>query len=381
MKAIGIASAIAVASTAVAVGVGAAYVAVRMARAIVIPPRHKIEDLHVLAVTESTVTLSVNRDSLTPGRYSLWVDRDSAHARVGEILESGPDSVTRQLLDVDFGQILPGMKARFSGWFYLAPSELGFSYEDVDVATELGPAPAGFIPAAATSTRWVIQVHGRGVTRSEGLRAVEVFRDAGYSSLLVSYRNDGVAPNSDDYRYSLGDAEWHDVESAIEYALQNGAREIVLAGWSMGGATVLQTATRSKHPEVIRGIMLESPVIDWVNVLNFQGAQMRAPRFIRQSALALISNGWGAWVTGQSNPIDLNRLDFVRRAGELRWPILLLHSDDDGYVPSDGSRSLASLRPDIVTFEMFVTARHTKLWNYDSERWNRAIASWLASIA
>ncbi|MCU1507048.1 MAG: alpha/beta fold hydrolase, partial [Microbacteriaceae bacterium] len=34
-------------------------------------------------------------------------------------------------------------------------------------------------------------------------------------------------------------------------------------------------------------------------------------------------------------------------------------------------------RPDIVTLEAFTVARHTKLWNYDPDRWNRAIDGWL----
>jgi pimeloyl-ACP methyl ester carboxylesterase len=373
---IAVTSALFASATVAAVGVAAAFVTVRMARVVVTPPRHKIEDLRVLASTTSSVTLTRTEDSLTPGRYSLWFDQGAGHARIGEIIEVTATSVTRQLLDVDFGTLHAGVKARFSGWFFLGPRELGYPYENVDIPTLIGPAPAWYVPAAAsdddsTTPRdsWAILVHGRGVRRAEGLRAVPVFHEAGYSSLLISYRNDEDAPNSDDHRYSLGDAEWQDVEAAIEFALAHGAREVVLVGWSMGGATVLQAATRSSHPEVIRGIVLDSPVIDWVNVLNFQGAQLRAPRLVRRAALAVISSEWGAVLTGQSRPIDLKRLDFVQRAGELRWPILLMHSDDDGYVPVDGSQSLARLRPDIVTFERFFTARHTKLWNYDSVRW------------
>jgi hypothetical protein len=28
--------------------------------------------------------------------------------------------------------------------------------------------------------------------------------------------------------------------------------------------------------------------------------------------------------------------------------------------------------------QLFDTARHTKLWNYDQERWTRVIGEWLA---
>jgi fermentation-respiration switch protein FrsA (DUF1100 family) len=82
-------------------------------------------------------------------------------------------------------------------------------------------------------------------------------------------------------------------------------------------------------------------------------------------------------ITGQDAPVDLARLDLVSRAAELTVPILILHSDDDGFVPSTASAALALARPDIVTYERFTTARHTKLWNFDRERWERSIGDWL----
>ena len=50
-------------------------------------------------------------------------------------------------------------------------------YENVIVETSLGPAPAWFVPAD-DERRWVIQVHGRGVKRTEGLRAVKPAHEA-----------------------------------------------------------------------------------------------------------------------------------------------------------------------------------------------------------
>jgi pimeloyl-ACP methyl ester carboxylesterase len=89
---------------------------------------------------------------------------------------------------------------------------------------------------------------------------------------------------------------------------------------------------------------------------------------------------WGRAVTGLHLPIDFPRLDFVARANDLSLPILILHSDDDGYVPSTPSRALAERRPDIVTLVPFEVARHTKLWNYDPAAWNAAILGWLGTL-
>ncbi len=108
---------------------------------------------------------------------------------------------------------------------------------------------------------------------------------------------------------------------------------------------------------------------------------MSLPGPMKSGVLTLLSSRWARPLTGQAQPIDLARLDFVARADELEVPVLVLHSDDDGFVPSNGSRELAAARPDLVTFVGFETARHTKLWNFDRRRWESAIAEWLAARA
>ena len=148
----------------------------------------------------------------------------------------------------------------------------------------------------------------------------------------------------------------------------------------MGGAIVLQAATRSTHRELINGIVLDSPVVNWNDVLAYQGKLLRLPAPVAVGAVHVLSQRWGGLFTGQEAPIDFHRLDFVARAGELALPMLVMHSDDDGYVPSTASRQLAELRPDIVTFVPFTVATHTRLWNYDRDKWNAAIAEWLAVV-
>jgi alpha-beta hydrolase superfamily lysophospholipase len=375
--------AIGVAAAAGAAALAAATLSVIVARTVIIPPSRRTEDVTILGLdlAAGTIVLSSNADSRLAGEYSFWFANESGHARLGEIITSDDDTVTREVLGVDFGDLAAARRGRMSGWFHLSPRALGYPYRDVSIETPLGAAPAWLIPAAGDAAkRWVINVHGRGVRRSETLRAVEPFRDAGYTSLLVSYRNDGDAPRSDDYRYALGDREWRDIEPAMQYAIDHGAEELVLMGWSMGGATVLQALTRSPLGAKVIGIVLESPVVDWITTLDFQAAIRGLPAIVRWGVLQLFSQPWGRFFTGLAEPLDLDRLDFVRRARELDRPILILHSDDDGFVPSTASRALAVARPDIVTYEAFDVARHTKLWNYDRTRWVGAIRDWLDGL-
>lgn len=327
-----------------------------------------------------TITLASNVDSRLRGHYGFFFAGGLGYARLGDILSSTAESVTRRIEDVVQGEIATALQGRLTGWYYLDPEELGYPYESLELETDLGAAPAWLIPAERSTTRWVIQVHGRAVSRPETLRAVPVFRSAGFTSLIVSYRNDGDAPSSVDGRYALGDTEWRDVDVAVEYAIAQGATDIVLMGWSMGGALALQELTRSAHIEVIRGVVLESPVIDWVTALRHQVVSRRLPDSLNSAVLSIIGRPWGRWLTGQGMPINIPRLNFVARAGELHAPILILHSDDDRYVPVTASRALAAARPDIVRFEAFSIAGHVKLWNYDRVRWTGSIRSWLSDL-
>jgi len=366
---------------AVVAGIGlavSAALSVMMARRLVTPPGRADSSLRILAVGESTIVLSSSEESRAPGRFSLWFADEAGYARIGPVVSQGASWVARELLDVAAGMPKPGDNARTSGWFYLTPAGVGLEFSEVEVETELGPAPAWLIPAAEPGTTWAIHIHGRGVQRPETIRALGEFHDAGVTSLSVSYRNDTEAPDSPDGRYGLGSTEYRDVDAAISYARQAGAERIILMGWSMGAATALQTLMRSVQRDMIIGLVLESPVIAWGPTLELHGELNRIPAPIHRAAQVVLASDQSQLLVGTENPLLLAEMNFVERAAELDRPILLLHSEADGYVPVEPSRALAEARPDLVTYVEFDTAGHTRLWNYDSERWLRAIRQWLA---
>lgn len=357
-------------------------VSMRVARKVV-TPAGRVPDTELLAVDVAAQTLTLSRtpDTELPGRYGLFTTGTTSYVKVGAVLALDETSVKRKLLTQIGTDDQLSSAAAFSGWYYSDPAELHLPYHSELVGSPLGPCPAWFFPATdeagEPSDTWVIQVHGRGTTRTETLRAVPVFHAAGVSSLLVSYRNDGEAPRSRSGTYMLGATEWRDVDAAIGTARRRGARRIFLMGWSMGGAIALQVALNSAHRDIIAGVMLESPAIDWRIVLDYQAHLLRIPAPVASTAVRALDSEWGARVVGLNTPIPFDRLDVVARAAELRHPILILHSDDDGFVPADASYQLAEARPDLVELEVFRTARHTKLWNYDPERWTSVIRDWL----
>ncbi|WP_445154566.1 alpha/beta hydrolase family protein [Arthrobacter sp. Hor0625] len=367
---------------------GSSALALYFARRVITPVRVREEDQEILAVIRDgrrqQVILKATMDSTVEGVYGLFFDGGRGHARLGRVVSYSPaeQTVLREVEEVYSGDLTSARRGYWSGAVHPDPAALGLPYEDVEIEVDGGTAPAWFVPAAPSDGKpapniWAIMVHGRGATRQEGLRAVRVARDQGLSSLLISYRNDGLAPSAEDGRYGLGSTEWRDVEAAIGYALDHGATEVVLFGWSMGGAICLQTADLSRYHHLIRAMVLDAPVIDWVNVLAHHAQLNRIPSAVGRYGQLMMSHPLGRRLTGLAAPVDLKAMDWVSRAVELRTPTLILHSVDDEYVPYGPSAALAEKNPEMVTFEAFATARHTKEWNVEPDRWESLVSAWL----
>ncbi|GAA2925413.1 alpha/beta fold hydrolase [Microbacterium luteolum] len=359
-----------------ALGAALSFLVFGVARRVVTPMRRPV-DTQILAVDTGAQTIELERtaDTELPGRYGLFTTGTYGYVKLGAVLGVDATSVRRKLLTKIETGARVDRGAGFSGYYYSSPSELHLSWQNVLIGSPAGPCPAWFFPAA--SSTWVIQVHGRGATRVECLRAVPVLHAAGFPNLVVSYRNDTEAPRSRAGAYALGTAEWRDVDAAIAYALRHGAERVILMGWSMGGAVSLQASVNSSYRDRIVGLILESPVVDWRTVLRFQAriAGVRAP--LPELAMSALQRPLTARISGADDAISFDRLDMVARSGELTAPMLILHSADDGFVPIDSSLALQRARPDLVTMPEFSVARHTKIWNYDQPGWTAAITDWL----
>lgn len=353
------------------------------ARRIVTPEKTRVDDVAILAVIskgpEQHVVLGATADTIIDGIYGLYFNNGQAHAVIGPLVSyvPGEGSVTRQVIEVIGGDLRTAASGQWSGSIFHDPEELGLTSEDVVLQLPNGPAPAWLVRAPDAVSTWAITVHGRGATRNEGLRTLAATQKLGMNTLLISYRNDDDAPATADGRYGLGVTEWADVEVAIDYALEHGAKDVVLFGFSMGGAISLQCADLAHNRAHILALVLDAPVIDWINVLAHQARMNRIPDYVGKYGQLMLSHSLGRYVTGLAAPVDLKSMDWVTRAVELRTPTLILHSVDDDFVPFEPSAELAKRNPEMVTFEPFSKARHTKEWNVDSARWENAVQAWL----
>jgi hypothetical protein len=327
-------------------------------------------DLEVRAVEDGRVTLAREDVSERPGVYGL--DWEGGRAIVGRILATEDDSVTRRLRAVE-GSLEPGTEVAFDPhvWEGDPAQTIGLPFQEVEIEGELGPLPAWRIDSPRASGTWAIFVHGLNGTREAALRVAPTLRRAGLTTLAITYRNDEGAPPAPDGKHHLGLTEWRDLEAAARYALEHGTRQLVLIGYSMGGAIVTQFAQHSELADRVAGLVLDSPALSWKPILRLGATEVGFP-------------AWTAvpvrWAISLRIDVDWDRLDALQHTDDLRLPTLLFHGTEDSVVPISTSEEYARALPEDVTYYHVPRAGHVGNWNVDPRAYERRLRAFLASL-
>lgn len=367
-----------------AAGLALGSVGLLIARRLTAPISPRTYDLTIRSIDRSgdrpIVFMDRTSQTTATGDYSLLLESGGLVQLSSEVIYRGPALVGRTIALETSPMLEEGMRVSWSGIYFLSPRDAGFEATEVSVETSDGPAPAWLIPGEQGSPdRWAIHIHGMGSPRAGTLRGVQVAAASGLTSLVVSYRNDGDGPFVGNGRSTLGATETHDVSAAVRFAIEKGAHRVVLFGWSMGGAIAMQLANNPEFRGDVDGLVLDSPVLDWVSAIKANCARAKLPEWLGLLALPWLSFKVLSRVAGLRNPIDLRRFDWVARAEEVTVPLLILHGRGDKSSPFEASARLRSLRPDLIELEAF-DADHTVSWNSDRERWQLTSSNWLASF-
>jgi hypothetical protein len=242
---------------------------------------------------------------------------------------------------------------------------LGVLPQEVSYSSPAGDFPAWYVPGRGST--WVVLVHGKGASRSEMLRMMRVPVREGLPSLDITYRNDAVVPLDRSGRYQYGRTEWHDLDGAVAWAVERGARHVVLVGASMGGAIVAAFMEHSGRASVVSGLVLDSPLLSFERAVDLGASERdlplvgwRLPAALTWSAKRLASLRYG---------VDWHALDYL---DDLRWvrvPTLLVHGTADGTVPFGGSERLAEKVAAKVSFQPVPGVDHVQAWNHDPARY------------
>jgi pimeloyl-ACP methyl ester carboxylesterase len=325
--------------------------------------------LTVHATAASQVALSRTPETERPGRWGLeW---PGGHAVLGELLHTTPQTAVRRLEKVDRGELKTGATVELTPRVLTGDpgSALGLEFSSTTVRGELGPMPAWYVPGIREP--WVIAVHGPGADREQVLPVLPLLNSLQVPVLAITYRNDEGAPRSPDGLGHFGETEWRDVEAAIRLATDSGAQRIVLYGWSLGATMALQAATRSAWREAIRGLVLDSVVLDWRETARALATRRGVP-----APLAEL----GVRAAEGRTKVDEEVFARLERGEGITVPVLALHSADDGVAPIRPVRALAAAHPERVILREFPDTEHTALWNARPQDYEDAVRRFLTPL-
>lgn len=223
------------------------------------------------------------------------------------------------------------------------------SYENVTITSDDGLKLAGRYYHVADGAPLEIQCHGyKGNATRDFCGNWKIAREAGRNVLLIDERCHG---KSEGHTITFGILERKDVMNWIQYANQRfGNVPIMLSGVSMGAATVLMVSGMDL-PQNVKAIIADCPYDAPANIIKkVLGKDMGMPVGIIYPLIRLGGMLYGKFNLEASSPVESVKQSKV--------PILLIHGDDDRFVPYEMSCNIHVAAPDKIEFHTIRGAGH-----------------------
>lgn len=243
-------------------------------------------------------------------------------------------------------------------------------FEEVTIRGKDGTTLFGRYYHVSDDAPLQIQFHGY---RGSGFRDFsggnKLARKMGHNTLLIDQRSHGASSGN---TICYGIRERWDCLCWAEYAAERFGKEkpIFLSGVSMGAATVLMAADLPL-PENVVGIIADCPYSSPEAIIRKVCGDMGYSQWLAYPFVRL-----GAFVYGGG--LRLGESTALKSVANTRIPILLVHGEEDGFVPCEMSREIFDACTGPATFETFPNADHAFSYMVDHPRYERITACFMA---
>jgi pimeloyl-ACP methyl ester carboxylesterase len=167
--------------------------------------------------------------------------------------------------------------------------------------------------------------------------------------LLIDQRSHG---DSQGHTISFGILEKQDVQNWVRWAEKRfGPVNMALCGVSMGAATVLMASGMENLPKCVKAIVADCPFDAPSNIIKkVLGQDTGLPVKVVYPLILAGGKVYGRFNLNADSPVVA-----VKRA---TMPILLIHGDDDRFVPHAMSQNIHAAAPEKIEFHTIPGAGH-----------------------
>ena len=241
-------------------------------------------------------------------------------------------------------------------------------FERVSITSHDGLTLTGKYYHVAEGAPLQIQCHGyKGNAIRDFCGSWKIARELGHNVLLIDQRCHG---DSQGHTITFGIQERRDVQGWIRYAGERfGNVPVVLSGVSMGAATVLMVSGM-ELPENVKAVIADCPYDSPSNIIKkVLGQDMGMPVKLVYPLIR-----FGGMVYGRFNLNADSPLSAVQKA---KLPILLIHGDDDWFVPYEMSCNLHAAAPETISFHTIRGAGHALNYAAAPEEFAKIVTEFL----
>jgi fermentation-respiration switch protein FrsA (DUF1100 family) len=241
----------------------------------------------------------------------------------------------------------------------LTPTDVRLDYREVSFKSTDGLELAGWWVPGNDPSRAVVLVSGIEGDKSDRhiVKTASVYAGAGYGVLMIDLRAQG---RSEGERVTMGYKEVRDVRGALSWLNERGfvPGEVILHGFSLGGATVLRAAPESGVAAVVE----ESAYADLPLILRQQLPKASGlPSFFTPGIFLM-----GKLFLG-IDPWAVRPEEDARRLCEEGVRLLIIHSKDDEAVTFEHAERIRNACPG-AAFWKIEGYRHVEAYSHPRYR-------------
>lgn len=250
-------------------------------------------------------------------------------------------------------------------------------FQAVDLTAEDGVRLVGHVlRAPGAGSDWLVFAHGLGGSWKSGAAFARRFAQRGYNLLLLDMRAQGESGGSmvgyghTDRRDLLAWARW--------VAGVDGGARIVLAGFSAGGAAVLEAAGEKDLPAQVAAVISDSAYADlWNEAIHLMGTRGANGKALPAHPLLDVAR---LALRTKKGAFDIAGASAVAAVGRARVPILILHGQDDAAVHPYSAQRLGEAAASAHKVITFPGAGHCCASVADPAAYYDAVFSFLTSV-